>query len=56
MLFRNPKGLQIIGKRGEIASALSSRMAVKSLIKIEDKTGDVGDSVRRRLLADHSIG
>jgi len=27
-------------------------MAVKSLIEIEDKTGDVGDSVRRRLPAE----
>ena len=49
MLFRNPKGLQIIGKGGEIASPLPSRMTVKSLIEIEDKTDDVGDSVRRRL-------
>jgi len=31
MLFKNLKGLQIIGKGGEIASPLPSRKAVKSL-------------------------
>jgi len=51
MLFRNPKSLQIMGKEGEIASPLPSRMAVKSLIEINDKTGDVGDFVRRCLPA-----
>jgi len=51
MLFRNPKGLQIMGKRGEIASPLPSRMAVNSLIEIENKTGIVGVSVRRCLPA-----
>jgi len=40
-----------MGKGGEISSPLPSRMAVKSLIEIEGKTGDVGDSVRRRLPA-----
>jgi len=49
MLFRNPKALKIMAKGGEISSPLPSRMTVKSLIEIEDKTDDVGDSVRRRL-------
>ena len=40
-----------MGKGGEISSTLPSRMAVKSLIEIEDKIGDVGDSVRRCLPA-----
>jgi len=51
MLFRNPKGLQIMCKGGEISSPLPSRMANSSLIEMEDKTGVVGVSVRRRLPA-----
>ena len=38
-----------MGKGGEIASPLPSRMAIRSLIEIEDKNGDIEDSVRRRL-------
>jgi len=49
MLFKNPKGLQIMGKGGEIASPLPSRRTIKSLIETEEKTGDVGDSLLRRL-------
>jgi len=51
MLFRNPKGLQIMCKGGEIASPLPSRKAVKRLIETEDRTDDVGDSMQRRLPA-----
>ena len=51
MLFRNPKGLQIMGKGGEILSSLPFRMAVNSLIEKEDKTSIVGVFVRRRLPA-----
>jgi len=50
-LFKKPKGLQIMGKGGEISSPSPSRMAVNSLIEIEDKTGVVGVSMRRRLPA-----
>jgi len=38
-----------MGKGGEIACPLPSRKAVKSLNETEDRTGDVGDAVRRRL-------
>ena len=51
MLFRNPKGVQIMDKGGEISSPLPSRMVANSLIEIEDKTSVVGVSVRRRLPA-----
>jgi len=34
-----------MGKGGEIASPLPSRMAIRSLIEIEDKNGDIEDSV-----------
>jgi len=49
MLFRNPKGLQIMGKGGEISSPLPSRMVNSSLVEIEVKTGAVAVSVQRRL-------
>ena len=49
MLFKNPKGLQIMGTGGEISSPLPLRMVANSLIEIEDKTDVVGVSVRRRL-------
>jgi len=49
MLFRNPKGLQIMGKGGEISSPLPSRMVNSSLVEIEVKTGAVVVSVQRRL-------
>jgi len=49
MLFRNLKGLQIMGKRGGISSPLPSRMAVNSLIEIEDQTADDEVFMRRRL-------
>ena len=40
-----------MGKGGEIASPLPSRKTVKSLIEMEKKTGDGGDTVRKRLPA-----
>ena len=49
MLFKNLKGLQIMGKGREIASPTPSRKAVKSLLETEEKTGDGVDVVRRRL-------
>jgi len=52
MLFRKPNGLQIMGKEDEISSPLPSRIAVNSLIEIEDKTGVAGVSVRRHLPAE----
>ena len=51
MLFKTLKGLQIMGKGGEIASLIPSRKAVKNLIETDEKTGDGGDAVRRRLPA-----
>jgi len=41
-----------MGKGGEIASPIPLRKAVKSLTEMEEKTGDGGDAVRRRLLAE----
>jgi len=38
-------------KGGEIVSPISSRNAVKSLMETEEKTGDGGEAVRRRLPA-----
>jgi len=38
-LFKNQKGLQIMGKEGEIASPIPSRNVVKSLIETKEKTG-----------------
>jgi len=40
-----------MGKGGEISSPLPPRIAVNSLIEIEENTGVVGVSVRRRLPA-----
>ena len=40
-----------MGKGGEISNPLPSRMVVNSLIEIEENTGVVGVSVRRRLPA-----
>jgi len=48
-LFKNLKGLQVMGKGGEITSPIPSRKAVKSLIDTEEKTSDGGDAVRRTL-------
>jgi len=48
-LFKKLKGLQIMGKGGEIASPIPSRKAVKSLIDTEEKIGHGGETVRRRL-------
>jgi len=48
---KNLKGLQIIGKGGEIACPIPSRNAVHSLIETEEKIGDGGETVQRHLPA-----
>jgi len=40
-----------MGKGGEITSPIPSRNTIKSLIETEEKTGDGGEVVRRRLPA-----
>jgi len=50
-LFKNLKGLQTMGKGGEIASPIPSRNAVKILMETEEKTDDGEEAVRRRLPA-----